>query len=55
MANSYKYAEDSDQARIAALKRVNELIKRYEDIAMAGTGIFNELVKLKEILTVEGE
>lgn len=52
MANDYKYAEESDRARIAGLVYVKKLLQEYEDYGMVHTGVYKQLERLKSILTV---
>lgn len=53
MANDYKYAIESDRARIAGLNHVKRLLQEYEDYGMVHTGVYKQLVRLKSLLTVE--
>lgn len=53
MANDYKYADESDRARIAGLTYVKRLLQEYEDYGMVNTGTYKQLVRLKSLLKVE--
>lgn len=55
MANSYRYAEESDKARLEGLKVLNELMEKYKELNMENTGFYTDLERLKETLTVEGD
>lgn len=55
MANSYRYAEESDKARLEGLKVLNELMEKYKELNMQNTGFYTDLERLKETLTVEGD
>ena len=55
MANSYRYAEESDKARLEGLKVLNELMEKYKGLNMENTGFYTDLERLKETLTVEGD
>ena len=55
MANSYRYAEESDKARLEGLKVINELMEKYKGLKIFRTSFYTDLERLKETLTVEGD
>ena len=60
MANSYKYAEESDKARLKALKEVDKTIEKYhymqvQHVPTDWIEIFADWNKIRNILSLESE
>lgn len=60
MANSYKYAEISDKARLKALKEVDKTIEKYhymqvQHVPTDWIEIFADWNKIRNILSLESE
>jgi len=60
MANSYKYAEISDQARIKGLKEVDKTIEKYhymqvQHFPLDWIEVFSDWNKIRNILSLESE